>query len=193
MAEHTSTPVRTAHDVAAERDRSGVVMQTDIVTSPFARGALAFLRVVIGWFFLWPFFDKLFGLGYATPAERAWLNGGSPTAGFLSNAKGVFGGVFQAMAPAAPFLDWIFMAGLLGIGVAVLLGAGLKIAAITGTLLVGMMYLASFPWGQGGTNPLLTTHWVEAGSLITLAATRAGDTFGLGRWWSRIVGDGILR
>lgn len=193
MAEHTSTPVRSTHDVTTESDRHGVVMQTDIVRSPFARGALAFLRVVLGWFFLWPFFDKLFGLGYATPSERAWLNGGSPTKGFLSNAEGAFAGIFKAMAPAAPILDWIFMAGLLGIGVAVLLGAGLKIAAITGTLLVGMMYLASFPWGMGGTNPLLTTHWIEGACLVVLAATRAGDTFGLGRWWSRIVGDGILR
>lgn len=171
-----------------------VTMQTDIVRSSFARGALAFLRVVVGWIFLWAFLDKLFGLGYSTPGERAWINGGSPTFGFLDNAGGVFGGLFQAMAGAAPFFDWVFMAGLLGIGVAMVTGAGVKIAAVAGTLLVFMMYLATFPFGQEGqTNPITTAHWLEAAALITVAATRAGDTFGLGKWWSGIVGDGWLR
>ncbi|MFX0537042.1 DoxX family protein [Ornithinimicrobium sp. Y1847] len=170
------------------------LMQTDIVRSSFARGALAFLRIVVGWIFIWAFVDKLFGLGYSTPGERAWINGGSPTFGFLSNASGAFGDMFQAMAGAAPFFDWLFMAGLLGIGVALVTGAGVKLAAITGTLLVFMMYLATFPLGQeGATNPLTTTHWIEAAAMITVAATRAGDTFGLGKWWSTIVGDSILR
>ena len=44
-----------------------------------ARGAFAALRIVLGFTFLWAFVDKLFGLGYATPSERSWINGGSPT------------------------------------------------------------------------------------------------------------------
>lgn len=47
--------------------------------------AIALLRLSIGFVFLWAFLDKLFGLGYATPGARAWINGGSPTKGFLSN------------------------------------------------------------------------------------------------------------
>jgi thiosulfate dehydrogenase [quinone] large subunit len=39
---------------------------------------LAVFRVVLGVEFLWAFLDKTFGLGYATPAARAWINGGSP-------------------------------------------------------------------------------------------------------------------
>ena len=31
----------------------------------------ATLRIVMGWIFLWPFLDKTFGLGFATPADRA--------------------------------------------------------------------------------------------------------------------------
>lgn len=171
-----------------------VLMQTDIVRSSLARGALAFLRIVLGWIFFWAFLDKLFGLGYSTPGERAWINGGSPTHGFLSNASGAFGGMFQSMAGASGFLDWFFMLGLLGIGLAMLLGAGVKIAAVSGTILVFLMYLASFPLGQEGqTNPITTSHWLEAAGLIVVAATRAGDTLGLGRWWSTVVGDGVLR
>lgn len=196
MTERTVPTRDTNRAVAAREDhRDGVLMQTDIVRSPFARGAIAALRIIVGWLFVWAFFDKLLGLGFNTPGERAWINGGSPTAGFLSNADGAFAGVFQGMAGAAPFLDWLFMAGLLGIGVAMMLGAGVKIAAITGTLLVFMMYLAQFPLGreQAPTNPVTTAHWIEAAAMITVAATRGGDTFGLGKWWSRIVGDGILR
>ena len=37
--------------------------------------------MVLGFEFLWAFLDKTFGFGYATPAERAWINGGSPTKG----------------------------------------------------------------------------------------------------------------
>lgn len=192
MSEQTALPRQ--RDRAVEARNDGVTMQTDIVRSSFARGALAFLRIVVGWIFLWAFLDKLFGLGYSTPGERAWINGGSPTFGFLDNASGAFGGMFQAMAGGSAFFDWLFMAGLLGIGVAMITGAGVKIGAIAGTALVFMMYLATFPFGQEGvTNPITTAHWLEAAALITVAATYAGDTFGLGRWWSRIVGDGILR
>ena len=47
------------------------------------RLALILLRLALGVEFLWAFVDKLFGLGYSTPSARAWLNGGSPTKGFL--------------------------------------------------------------------------------------------------------------
>lgn len=171
-----------------------VVMQTDIVSSPAARGALAFMRIVLGWIFLWAFFDKLFGLSHSTPAERAWLNGGSPTGGFLANASGPFGGFFNSLANLGVFADILFMAGLLGIGVALVTGAGVRLAAIGGTLLVFMMYLATFPFmREGVSNPITTAHWLEAAGMIVVALTLAGDTFGLGKWWAGKVGNSILR
>lgn len=169
-----------------------VIYQEDIVKTPALRGIMAFGRIAVGWIFLWAFFDKLFGLGYSTPGERAWINGGTPAQGFMSNASGPFGGFFNAIS--GPWADWLFMAGLLGIGVAMVLGAGLKLAAWTGTLLVFLMYLATFPLGaEGVTNPITTSHWVEAALLLASAYGLAGDTFGLGRWWGKIVGNGILR
>jgi len=63
---------------------------------------LAVFRVVLGCEFLWAFVDKTFGLGYATPAERAWIYGGSPTKGFLSRAAvGPLEGTFHTIAGAA--------------------------------------------------------------------------------------------
>jgi len=46
--------------------------------------AVALSRVAVGFIFLWVFLDKFFGLGYATPADKAWIHGGSPTNGSLS-------------------------------------------------------------------------------------------------------------
>lgn len=80
--------------------------------------------------------DKLFGLGRATPAEGAWVNGGSPTAGFLGNAPtGPFASSFNSIAGAA-WADWLFRAALLGVGTALILGIGVRIAAISGGLLL---------------------------------------------------------
>src|SRR5829696_1447309 len=55
-----------------------------IITTGAAK-FLAVFRVVLGFEFLWAFLDKTFGFGYATPSARAWIHGGSPTKGFLSN------------------------------------------------------------------------------------------------------------
>ena len=95
------------------------------------RIVLAALRVVLGFVFLWAFVDKLFGFGFATPAERAWINGGSPTTGYLSGVEGPFAGIFNAIAGAA-WADWLFMAGLLGIGLALMPGIGMRVAAAAG-------------------------------------------------------------
>ncbi|GAB2606154.1 DoxX family protein [Pseudactinotalea suaedae] len=162
-----------------------VITQESIVTSPLARKVLAIARIVVGFFFLWPFLDKTFGLGFSTPAERAWINGGTPAQGYLDNLDPAqpLAGFFQS-AFSNPFGDVVFMLGLLGIGVAMIAGAGLRIAAIGGTLLMAFMYLVALPWIAGGTNPVLDSHWVEAMLLLTAAVTLSGDTWGLGRWWA---------
>ncbi|PFG40777.1 thiosulfate dehydrogenase [quinone] large subunit [Georgenia soli] len=178
----TTTPRRTERDVT---------LQEDIITSSAARKTLAVGRIIIGWVFLWAFIDKLFGLGYMTPAERAWINGGTPAQGFIKGIEGPFSGLFQVFVN--PFGDALFMAGLLGIGVAMMTGAGLKIAAVTGSLLMLFMYMAELPLALGGTNPITDSHWVEAMLLIISAVTLSGDTWGLGKWWAGKVGNSWLR
>ncbi|HEY0639484.1 MAG TPA: hypothetical protein VGD67_17695, partial [Pseudonocardiaceae bacterium] len=102
------------------------------IRSPLVTGLLVVLRLAFAWQFLWAFADKTFGWGFATPAERSWLNGGSPTNGFLANsASGPFESFYKGIAGDG-WADWLFMAGLLGIGVALLLGVGMRIAAGAG-------------------------------------------------------------
>jgi thiosulfate dehydrogenase [quinone] large subunit len=173
--------------------RGAFTHQEDIVRSEWARRFLAVLRLVIGWTFMWPFIDKLFGLGYRTAADKGWVDGGNPAQGFMKGAEGPFGNFFNNIA--GPWADWLFMIGLFGIGLAMLTGAGVKLAAWTGTLLMLLMYLAEFPLGRTGefTNPIIDSHWIEALVLIVVAATYSGDKWGLGRWWGSKVGDSILR
>jgi len=78
---------------------------------PRRRYVWAVLRIFIGLIFLWAFFDKTFGLGFATNLENAWINGGSPTTGFLAHAtNGFFAPFFQSLAGSA-LVDWLFMLG----------------------------------------------------------------------------------
>jgi thiosulfate dehydrogenase [quinone] large subunit len=137
-------------------------------------------RIVLGWIFLWAFLDKLFGLGYATPSEGAWLDGGSPTRGFLANAAtGPFEDIYRDMAGQG-WADWLFMIGLLGIGVALILGIGMRIACISGALLYVLMWSVVLP---PENNPIVDDHIVGALVLIGLMLIRAGDFIGLGRMW----------
>jgi thiosulfate dehydrogenase [quinone] large subunit len=155
-------------ELAGERKAARVVGTTAAVT-----------RVSIGFVFLWAFFDKLLGLGRATPAERAWTEGGSPTAGFLSGVEGPFGAFFQSMSGQA-WADWLFMGGLLGIGLALTAGIAMRIAAASGALLLVFMWMASLPLEN---NPFMDDHLVYAMVLVLLAALRAGDVAGLGAKW----------
>jgi thiosulfate dehydrogenase (quinone) large subunit len=161
--------------------------------TPVAR-FLAVTRVVVGFVFLWAFLDKAFGWGYATASEKAWINGGSPTKGFLSGVEaGPFQSTFRDIAGAA-WADWLFMLGLLAIGAALVLGVALRIAAASGTLMMALMWAAEWPPAQHtsagaptmSTNPLVDYHVVYAFVLIALALTYAGHTWGLGRRWAAL-------
>jgi thiosulfate dehydrogenase [quinone] large subunit len=161
--------------------------------SPIAYRVLAALRIAFGLTFLWAFVDKTFALGFHTGYDQAgnldrfgdaaWINGGSPTEGFLAfGADGPFQSFYNDIAGAA-WADWLFMLGLLGIGIALTFGAGMRIAAATGALLYVLMWTVVLP---PENNPVLDDHLLGALTLVVLAMFYAGDTWGLGRWWSQI-------
>lgn len=147
-----------------------------------ARYSWAAARIGMSFIFLWAFADKLAGLGFSTPAGKGWIDGGSPTKGFLTGADGPLAGFYHTLAGTS-FANIAFMTGLLGIGTALLLGIGMRIAAGAGALLMTMMYTVVLP---PATNPLIDDHLILAVLLIGLAATGAGNTIGLGRWWAKL-------
>ena len=167
------------------RGRSSAIAEAQAVSRPGARQALAILRLATGFIFLWAFLDKTFGLGFSTPTDRAWINGGTPSQGFLGS-EAVSGPLQPFFAGiASPATDVLFMLGMLGIGLAVMLGIGLRISAVAGTVIMVLMYLAEWPYAANAasTNPLVDYHIIYALALIVVAATSAGDTWGLGRQW----------
>jgi thiosulfate dehydrogenase [quinone] large subunit len=152
------------------------------LTTP-ARYVFAAVRIGLGWTFLWAFLDKTFGWGYSTPAAGAWIDGGHPTAGFLGrSAKGPFMDMWHNAA-GTWWADWLFMIGLAGIGVALMLGIAMRIAAAAGAALLIMMWSAVLP---PENNPFMDDHLVYALVLVVLALTAAGRTLGFGRVWERI-------
>jgi len=158
-----------------------VVAARPLTESPAARYVWAAARLALGWVFLWAFLDKTFGLGHQTPSAKAWTDGGSPTEGFLKHApKGAFAGIYHDMAGAA-FADWLFMTGLAGVGLALMLGIGMRVAAAAGALLLVMMWSAVLP---PENNLFMDDHLIYAILIVGLALVSAGETLGLGRWWA---------
>lgn len=151
------------------------------VATKTTRYLWAVTRLCMGWVFLWPFLDKLFGLGHETTSAHARINGGNPTLGFLSGSIGPFAGFYQAIAGAG-WVNWLFMIGLLGIAVALLLGIGTRIAAVSGAVMVILMWSASLPPQD---DIFMDNHIIYALVLIGLALVSAGNTLGLGRWWTQ--------
>lgn len=155
---------------------------------------VAAIRVGTGFMFLWAFLDKTFGLGYSTPSAKAWVHGGSPTKGFLASVKaGPFQSWFNAWAGHA-WADYLFMIGLAGIGVALILGIAVRAASVAGILLVAFMWFAVFPIARhdttgaltGSVNPFVDEHVMDAFALATVALFGAAGRLGLGAWWARL-------
>ena len=182
------------HRLPSFRARLTVSAGEAVRTYPASAYAFASLRLVTGFVFLWAFLDKTFGFGYATASGKGWIDGGSPTKGFLSHvAAGPMESTFHSWAGDA-WADWLFMLALLGIGLALTAGVALRVTAVAGTVLMAFLWIAAWPPAQhlsDGTasmsaNPFADHHLVYALVLIVLAAVAAGDALGLGRLWARL-------
>ncbi|HXH80535.1 hypothetical protein [Nocardioides sp.] len=184
-------------------NQAGEVVATDASAAPTTSTpmdkAIAVMRLAFGITFLWAFLDKLLALGFHTGAvtnpgtgardsidffakDAAWINGGSPTEGFLTfgvPADNPFKEVFTSMAGQG-WVDVLFMLGLLGIGVALLTGVAMRIGTAAGALMYAFMYAAVLPLEN---NPIVDDHLVGVIVMAVLALAYAGRTWGLGTWW----------
>jgi thiosulfate dehydrogenase [quinone] large subunit len=160
------------------------------------RYVAATTRLSLGWVFLWAFLDKTFALGFATGVDpetgavdrfgdAAWINGASPTEGFLQfGTEGkLFHDFFASGFFAGAWADWVFMTGLLGIGLALTLGIGMRIAAAAGSLLMLFMWAAELKLEN---NPFMDDHIIYALVLVLLALAGAGHTLGLGKTYEKL-------
>src|SRR3989344_7543207 len=145
------------------------------------RTYLSLLRVGMGFIFLWAFLDKMFGLGFATEPTRAWIAGGSPTFGYLTNAThGPFADFFKTLAGNV-IIDWLFMLGLLGVGVAFVLGIAMRLASFAGAAMLILMYLSAFP---PANNPVVDDHIIYALLMLFLGNSESNKT-AFSKWWNK--------
>jgi thiosulfate dehydrogenase (quinone) large subunit len=155
---------------------------------------LGILRLSLGWVFLWAFLDKMFALGFSTGrdpktgvvdrfGDAAWINGGSPTKGFLSfGTAGPLKDFYGSFAGTA-WADWLFMIGLLGIGLALMLGIGMRVAVVSGIAMLVMMWSAYL---APENNPFMDDHLIYALTLAVLLLAGAGHHLGFGTAWNRL-------
>ena len=173
----------------------------------------AILRFAMGWTFLWAFLDKAFALGFSTGrvvdqagqttgidffGPDAWISGASPTAGAVGFAlKGPFADGIQTltgyqMTDAGPqvagWLDWVYMASLLLIGLGLITGVMTRLAAVGGIIWMAAFYLGTAIWPEH--NPFLDDHLVYVVVLAGLILANAGRYYGLGKVWQ---GYGFVR
>lgn len=140
------------------------------------------LRISLGWIFLWSFLDKVFGLGFTTSPSSSWMQGVSPTSGWLQHATyGPFAPFLESLAGYG-IVDWLFMLGLLGVGVALILGVAKNLAVISGVAMMLMMYLGALPPQH---NPLIDEHIIYSVTLLLFLTMPVEDWIGMGEWWKR--------
>ena len=86
------------------------------------------------------------------------------------------------------------MIGLAGIGIALVAGVTVRFAAVSGGVLLGLMWIAEWPLARhltggaptGSTNPLIDSHVISALVLVVVAMSYGGTTWGLGKRWARL-------
>jgi thiosulfate dehydrogenase [quinone] large subunit len=127
------------------------------------------LRLSLGWIFLWAGADKLYS---------ELTTGKLATAGYLQYATyGPLAPFFQSLAGNVA-VDVLLVWGLLLIGVALILGVFMRLAAISGAVMMLLFYASAWPPAH---NPFLDDHIVYALVFGLLALAGAGRFLGLDR------------
>ena len=120
---------------------------------------LGVARIMLGFMFLWAFFDKLLGLGMPSTYEAGIIHGGSPTEYYLTYlVDGPFANVWNALAGNA-LVDFMLMFGLLAVGITMILGIASKLSTIGFVTMCILMYTLNMPPSD---NPLIDYHLLYA-------------------------------
>lgn len=100
----------------------------------------------------------------------------------MKGAEGPFADVFHAMA-GNPLVDWLFMLGLLGVGVGLLLGIAVRLSVTAGSVLLLLMWMASLPIK---TNPVIDDHIVYIAALWVVGSALDWQKWSLAALWQRL-------
>lgn len=147
---------------------------TDILHKESLSRSLVFLRILIGWHFLYEGVIKLFN-----PDWTAF--------GYLATAQGPLDWLFISMANEAiiGWVDTLNMITLIFVGITLILGFYEKLGALAGMVLLGMYYFAHppFPWLEQlnveGSYWFVNKNLIELAALWVLYQYPTGFYFGL--------------
>jgi thiosulfate dehydrogenase [quinone] large subunit len=149
--------------------------------------ALAILRVIIGWHFLYE--------GVAKLLKPNWS-----AAGYLLQSRGPFAGLFHWMAGDANVLSIVNqmnMWGLILIGLGLILGCLTRIASVSGMLLILLFYLCNPPFvgyfysiPMEGNYLIVNKNLVELAALFVILVTRSGRFYGFDQILHRLFSKG---
>jgi thiosulfate dehydrogenase [quinone] large subunit len=153
------------------------------------------LRIAMGFVFFWPFLDKMFGLGFATTPENAWIAGASPTQGFLQfygvNQNSPFAFLFaDGLGSIYQFVDIVYMGMLLFAGLGLMTGIFVRLSSISTMIFVASVYLSAWiinpAAGTSVYNPLIDEHIIYFLILGLFLIVPVGNYLGFGKKWSEL-------
>lgn len=138
--------------------------------------ALAMLRILIGWHFLYE--------GIAKFLKPTWS-----AAGFLTQARGPLAGLFHWMANSPDLLRYVNLLniwGLILIGLGLMLGCFTRTASGAGLLLILLYYFCNPPFvgyfyslPSEGNYLIINKNLVEAAALLVTLAMCSGRFYGM--------------
>ena len=85
---------------------------------------------------------------------------------------------------SAAWVDWVYMLSMLLIGTALILGVGVRLAALGGIAWMAIFYTATAIWPEH--NPFVDEHVIDVLVLAGLFLANAGRYYGLGKVWQRV-------
>jgi thiosulfate dehydrogenase [quinone] large subunit len=157
---------------------------TRVALSRLQQVGLVVLRTLVGWHFLYE--------GYAKAIAPAWSREGSPlsrwsAAGYLKAATGPLAGFFHDLAGAAWLdkIDMVVVAGLVLVGLSLMLGLFTQTGCVGALLLLALFYVSSIPLagvaqpGTEGTYLIVNKNLIEATAVLVVLSFRTGRIAGL--------------
>jgi thiosulfate dehydrogenase (quinone) large subunit len=159
------------------------------IKGKFHQAGLALFRVLVGIIFLWAGLEKLTGadpfdasgfLKFGTNGTLGWpFVSGTPADGTVFNPTHDFWVSLAGNPGLMSVINFLVVAGEIGIGIALILGLFTRFAGAMGTLMMLLFFFAAWDFAYGIVNQHLTYAVVCA----TLTGLGAGRYYGL---------DGVL-
>ncbi|MBR1452677.1 MAG: hypothetical protein IJ592_04170 [Candidatus Methanomethylophilaceae archaeon] len=140
---------------------------------------LAIFRILVGCIMIWPFFDKLLGLGFKTPAGSGMIDGVSPSSFVVYVTGGIFKDFYDSLA-GNQVVDIILMFGLLVLGTTLILGIASKLTTIGITAFMLIMYSLHIPPED---NPVIDHRIIIIAGMISAYFLGGYDKLSLNSRW----------